>query len=106
MNQNTSLSVDAAWLGKVREVEADARPGRYYVTCRNERGQTSYLLGPFTQHGYGKQGHAQALGNLRAAKRYVSDRYTNSAWWTFGTCWMPLYGKAPVGKLNNVLQEA
>lgn len=97
-------ALDAAWLGRVALCEADARPGRYYVTRRNDAGKTAFLLGPFNQPSYGKEGHARALGRLRAAKRYIGETYPNSAFWTFGTAWIPLYGRAPVGKLNDVLE--
>lgn len=96
--------MSASWEGKVKLSEADARPGRYYVTARNERGQTAYLLGPFVQHGYGKTAHAQALGRLRAAKRYIIDHHMDAfASLSYGTAWMPLYGKAPIGKLNDLV---
>lgn len=93
----------AAWQGKVRFAEADARPGHYYVTAKDERGRVAYLLGPFTQHSFGKEAHARALGQLQAAKHQISETYSSSAWWTFGTAWMPLYGSAPVGKLNTAM---
>jgi hypothetical protein len=96
-------SLDAAWQGRVRLADADARPGRYYVTCRDDHGRTAFLLGPFNQPTYGQQGHARALGRLRAAKHHVIENYPRSAFWTFGTAWMPLIGSAPIGKLNAVL---
>ena len=96
----------AAWQGRVKLAEADARPGRYYVTCRDARGRTAYLVGPFTQSTYGKEAHARALGALRSAKRIAGEVFWREApWLTYGTAWMPLYGAAPVGKLNGILEE-
>ena len=97
-------TTDAAWDGKIRLAEADAKPGHYYVTCRDERGRTAYLLGPFTQTTYGQQAHARALGALQRTKRYVSRKYSNSAWWTYGTARVPLLGApVPTGKLNEIV---
>lgn len=95
-------TTDAAWVGRVRLAEADSRPGRYYVTAR-DAGKTAFLLGPFTQPTWGKEAHARANGALCAAKRYVSDNFTRGHFFTFGTCWVPLYGNAPTGKLNDLI---
>ena len=89
----------AAWVGKVRLAEADARPGRYYVTAR-DGGRTAFLLGPFTQPTWGKEAHARANGALAAARRYCSDNFAKGPFFQYGTCWMPLLGPAPEGKLN------
>lgn len=94
---------DASWDGKVAEVEADARPGRYYVTLQ-EGGRTAFLLGPFVQPTWGKQAHARALGEVRRARRYVLEHYPGrESFGGFGTCWLPLLGEAPAGKLNAAL---
>lgn len=80
------------------------KPGHYYVTCRDDRGRTAFLLGPFTQTTYGQQAHARALGALQRTKRYVSRKYSNSAWWTYGTVRVPLMGgPVPEGKLNEIV---
>ena len=100
VNQDSS----ASWRGRVALSEADGRPGRYYVTARNERGQTAFLLGPFTQPTLGQSGHARALGLVRKARRIVHDlNLDRSNSFSYGTAWMPLYGAAPVGKLNEHL---
>ncbi len=99
--------MSASWDGKVQLAEADARPGRYYVTCKDSSGRkVAYLLGPFEQHGYGKGGHARALGMVQVARRYVNEHYSDrdTAFASFGTAWVPLYGKAPAGKLNGVIE--
>lgn len=93
------LPTDASWVGRVAEVEADARPGRYYVTAR-DAGRTAFLLGPFVQRTWGKQAHARALGAVRRARRYVQEMDSRADFWSFGTVWVPLYGDAPAGKLN------
>lgn len=100
------MDASASWEGKVRLADADGKPGRYYVTARNERGQTAYLLGPFNQPTYGQSGHARALGAVRKVKRHTVDNYTNGIWWTFGTSRVSLHGAAPVGKLNEVIGRA
>ena len=99
------LAVDAdssaSWRGRVALGEADARPGRYYVTARDERGRHAFLLGPYVQPTYGKEAHARALAEVRVARRIVEDLNLNPfAALTFGTCWTPLYGSAVEGKLN------
>lgn len=96
------LSTDASWNGRVALAEADARPGRYYVTAR-DAGRTAFLLGPFTQASWGKEAHARALGQVRAAKRFCSERFDRAAFFAYGTVWVPLYGDAPVGKLNDLI---
>lgn len=98
-------SGSASWKGRVSLAEADGKPGRYYVTARDERGRTAFLLGPFVQPTLGQAGHARALGAVRDARRYVLDHYPRSMGWAFGTSRLPLYGKAPVGKLNDVLDR-
>lgn len=104
MARNLVGTTDSAWCGKIRLAECDALPGRYYVTARNERGQTAFLVGPFTQTTLGQQGHARALGALRRAKEHVLDNYPRSMGWTFGTARLSLYGSsAPVGKLNEIV---
>lgn len=65
--------MSASWEGRVAEIEADAKPGHYFVTARNERGQTAYLLGPYTQQTFGKQAHCRALGAARKARRYCQE---------------------------------
>jgi hypothetical protein len=93
---------DASWRGKVALGEADAKPGRYYVTVWDGR-RAGYLLGPFVQHGWGKEGHARALGLVADARRYVQAHHTDSHWWSFGTVRVPLFGPAPAGKLNDLI---
>lgn len=62
--------------------EADARPGYYYVTARDERGRTAYLAGPFAND------HAAALDAVWAAKRLVEERYPERQTFGvgYGTC--------------------
>ena len=97
--------MSASWNGKTALSEADAKPGRYYVTCRDSRGRTAYLLGPFTQQSWGKDAHARALGMVRDARRLTIKRYADrdTAFATWGTAWLPLIGTAPAGLLNNDL---
>lgn len=104
---NRLLAVDAdssaSWRGSVALGEADGKPGRYYVTARNERGQTAYLLGPFVQPTLGQQGHARALGAVRKARRYCDEHHLNPFnELAFGTGRLSLYGEAPTGKLNDL----
>ncbi len=97
--------MSASWNGAVAEVEADSLPGRYYVTARDERGRMAYLLGPFVQATYGKQAHCRALAAVRDARRYVVDNVRDGVWFTFGTARLSLFGDAPAGKLNEVLER-
>lgn len=99
----SALKPDASWHGLTALAEADAKPGRYYVTARDETGRTAFLVGPFMQPTWGREGHARALGALRAARRYVADNYPRSMGWTFGTSRISLYDPAPAGKLNGLL---
>lgn len=93
----------AAWRGAVRLAEADATPGAYYVTARNQRGQTAFLVGPFLQRRPGKNAHARALAAVRAARRAVHELYPSEApWLMFGTSRVPFsHGlETPAGKIN------
>lgn len=91
----------AFWRGSVALSEADGKPGRYYVTARNERGQTAFLLGPFVQPTLGQAGHARALGSVRKVRHYCNENHLNPFnALTFGTARLDLFGNAPVGKLN------
>ena len=91
------METSASWRGAVALGEADARPGRYYVTAKDGR-RTAFLLGPFVQPTWGKQAHARALGEVRRAKRYLNAiGHSEAPWLAYGTAWMPLYGDAPVG---------
>ena len=98
--------MSASWNGRVALSEADGKPGHYYVTARNERGQTAFLLGPFTQPTLGQQGHARALGAVRRARRYCDEHGLNPFnELAFGTSRLPLLGLAaplPAGKLNGL----
>lgn len=93
----------ASWHGKVAFSEADAKPGHYYVTIRDQRGRVSYALGPFTQPKLGQNAHAQALGRVASVRRYVNREYQMGCWWEYGTARIDLCGSPPLGKLNNVL---
>ena len=96
--------MNASWQGKVALIEADGKPGRYYVTAKNERGQTAFLLGPFLQPTCGQAGHARALGSVKKARRYCDVNNLNPfGALTFGTARLSLYGTAPKGKLNELL---
>lgn len=97
-----SVETSASWVGRVALGEADARPGRYFVTCR-DAGWTAFLLGPFVQPTWGKQAHARALGEVRRARRYVAEHHRGGHFMAYGTAWMPLTGEAPVGKLNALI---
>lgn len=103
-NAERDRETSASWRGKVALAEADARPGRYYVTARDGR-RTSFLLGPFVQPTLGKSAHARALGEVRRARRYVSANYRDGRgdFFAYGTAWLPLTGAAPVGKLNALI---
>jgi len=98
-------SESAFWNGKVREIEADAQTGHYYVTAKNDRGQTAFLLGPFTQKTLGKQAHCRALGAVRKARRYCDDHGLNNFnELRFGTARIPLMGvKLPKAKLEGLV---
>lgn len=96
INQTSS----AAFRGRVRLEEADALPGAYYVTARDEAGRTAYLLGPYVQHRPGQTAHARALGRVRAVRRHVADNYPRSIGWTFGTARVARLSGLPAGKLN------
>lgn len=97
--------MSASWNGRVAEIEADAQTGHYYVTARNDRGQTAFLLGPFTQRTLGKQAHCRALGAVRKARRYCDSHGLNDfAELRFGTCRLPLVGGAlPKAKLEGLI---
>lgn len=97
-NQTSS----ASWRGKVALGEADARPGRYYVTAR-DAGRNAFLLGPFVQTTWGKEAHARALGQVARVKRLACETFARADFAAYGTAWMPLYGDAPVGKLNGAI---
>lgn len=100
VNQTSS----ASWRGRVALAEADARPGAYYVTTKDERGRTAYLLGPFVQHRPGQTAHARALGYVRRARLHIFDNYPRSHEWTFGTARIARIGAPlPTGKLNAAL---
>lgn len=96
------LSTDASWNGRTRLVEADARPGRYYVTAR-DGGRTAFLLGPFVQPSWGKEAHARALGEVRRARRFCSENFARADFFAYGTAWTPLTGPAVVGRLNGLI---
>lgn len=92
-------------MSAVRLADADARPGRYYVTVRS-RGSYVLALGPFTQPRLGKEAHARALAAVERVRRYVTryDRSPHAPWYEYGTAWTPLYGPAEEGKLNTALR--
>jgi len=94
--------MSASWNGRVRLDEADALPGHYYVSIRDERGRTALAFGPFTQTRPGKDGHAQALGAVRTVRRYLMDSdWRNAPWYAYGTCRLPLQANPPAGRLND-----
>jgi hypothetical protein len=95
--------VSASWDGRVAYSEADALPGAYYVTARDETGRTAYLVGPFVQPKPGQGAHAQALGLLRKARRHVQQHYARSMGWTFGTARVSRFNRLPDGVLNRAL---
>lgn len=97
--------MSASWNGKVALSEADARPGAYYVTARDESGRTAYLLGPFIQLKPGQTAHAQALGLARRARRYVSANFSSvrTMGYTYGTARIAKFTQIPSGKLNGLI---
>ena len=97
------MDSSASWRGKVALAEADGKSGHYYVTAKDERGRTAFLLGPFTQPTLGQSGHARALSAVRKARRYCNDNGLNPYnALAFGTARIPLIGVAlPVAKLND-----
>ena len=96
--------MSASWNGKVALAEADAKPGDYYVSVRNERGQTALVLGPFRQTRPGRDAHAKALGSVRDVKRYIGEHdWRNAPWITYGTCRVDICGTPVRGKLNEAL---
>ena len=99
--------MSAALLGRVAFAEADAKPGHYYVSVRDERGRTALALGPFTQPSPGgPYAHARALGLLRTVRHIVEERdWRNAPWYQYGTCRLPLQTDPPQGKLNQLVRE-
>ena len=97
--------MSASWNGRVALAEADGKPGHYYVTAKNDRGQTAFLLGPFTQPTLGQSGHARALGAVRKARRYCDEHGLNPYnELRFGTSRLPLVGATlPKAKLEGLI---
>lgn len=102
------MDSSASWRGAVALAEADARPGAYYVTARDERGRTAYLVGPFMQRKPGQTAHAQALGLVRRAKRELQRmHYREAPWLVYGTARIArLSAPLPTGKLNQLIEGA
>jgi len=101
------MEASASWRGAVALAEADALPGAYYVTCRREDGRTAFLLGPFVQRTPGQNAHAQALGLVHKARRYVQEKgadHFHSL--TYGTARVARFTNLPTGKLNDALLAA
>lgn len=75
-------------------------PGAYYVTVRKDDGKVSYALGPFA-------GHQEALDRVKDVSAFVRDRYSEAAWWAFGTTSVSLpsvdTARLPKGVLNESL---
>lgn len=71
----------------------DARPGHYYVTARDSRGRTAFLLGPYTQQRHGQTAHARALANVLRAKRWADENTREGRLFPdllYGTARLPL----------------
>ena len=57
----------------------DERPGRYYVSVRNDAGQWRPLLGPFDSH-------LEAIEHVEHGKRLAQDAGDpRAAWYSYGT---------------------
>lgn len=95
--------MSASWRGAVRLADADALPGAYYVTARDETGRTAYLLGPFVQSRPGQGAHARALGLVRKARRYTQRHYSREMGLVYGTTRVARLSRLPKGKLNEAL---
>lgn len=77
----------------------DQKPGRYFVTARNEAGKTACLLGPFARH-------IEALVMVDRARNLVPEKFGPDAWWlSYGTVRVDMsQPNDPVrGKLNDDL---
>ena len=73
--------------------EPDAKPGNYYVTCRNDAGKHAALLGPF------KDDHAGALAMVGPARRKAEELDPWASFFAFGTCRTDYSFNKP-GRLN------
>lgn len=75
------------------EQTADARPGRYYVSCKSDR--HSWLMrGPF-------QDHASALTAVRETKDKACEIDGRAIWMAWGTARLgDEYVRADEGKMN------
>jgi len=58
------------------------RDQRYYVSVKDDRGRTGYLLGPY-------DGHEEALANVRRANDLACDADRRAVFYSFGTCSVP-----------------
>lgn len=82
-------------------VEPDARPGLYYVSCRDERGRHGLLLGPWRQERHGIAAHARALAEVTTARRILQrENHRDAPWLQYGTCRLPLDADARPGVLE------
>jgi hypothetical protein len=76
-------------------MEVDCEPGMYYVSARNDSGNTAYLLGPFEKH-------IDALARVRQASLCAINLNPIATWFRYGTVrWNGTVDDAPRAKLND-----
>jgi hypothetical protein len=76
----------------------------FYVSCRNDEGQTSFLAGPFPDH-------AMAMGHVLITKKQAERFDHRACWYSYGTLGVQISklaadgsaSKAPIGILNDVV---
>jgi len=57
----------------------DDRPGRYYVSARNDAGAAVPLLGPYDSH-------LEALEKVDLGRELASKVDPRAPWYSYGTC--------------------
>jgi hypothetical protein len=57
----------------------DDRPGRYYVTARNDAGKAIALLGPFDSH-------LESLEYVTLGRQLAEVIDPRAPWYSYGTC--------------------
>ncbi|MCB9266046.1 MAG: hypothetical protein H6558_13540 [Lewinellaceae bacterium] len=71
----------------------DDKEGDYFVTARNDKGATRYVLGPFDKH-------QDALDKVDEASSYVRDKDPRGHWYSYGTARLPKNSRV-TGVLND-----
>jgi hypothetical protein len=57
----------------------DDRPGRYFVSVRNDAGDARMLLGPYDSH-------LESLENVSRGRALAEQRDPRACWYSYGTC--------------------